>query len=116
MAKARGLKRFWQRVKQYRQNRTFQNNDRNFYQEIGGDETKTYQQPYLRDIEQFWNTETNMDDQHGKTIRRTRIISKTGNSYRFTRDNSKKYQIGKRLAIREYMDYGSRNSPSFTTD
>ena len=39
------LKRYRQRVKQYRQNRTFQNNERKFYQQVGGDDTKTYQQP-----------------------------------------------------------------------
>ena len=37
------LKRYRQRVKQYRQNRTFQNNERKFYQQLGGDDTKTYQ-------------------------------------------------------------------------
>ena len=37
------LKRCRQRVKQYRQNRTFQNNERKFYQQPGGDDTKTYQ-------------------------------------------------------------------------
>ena len=28
----------------------------------------------------------------------------------------KKYQTGKRSAMMEYMDSGSRNSPPFTTD
>ena len=28
----------------------------------------------------------------------------------------KKYQIGKRQAIMDYMDYDSRNSPLFMTD
>ena len=28
----------------------------------------------------------------------------------------KKYQTGKRQAMMEYMDSGSRNSPPFTTD
>ena len=39
------LKRNWQRVKQQRLNRTFQNNERKFGQQVGGDDTKTYQQP-----------------------------------------------------------------------
>ena len=36
------LKRYQQRVKQYRQNRIFQNNERKFYQQLGGSDTKTY--------------------------------------------------------------------------
>ena len=39
------LKRYRQRVNQYRQNRIFQNNERKFYQQVGGNDTKTYQQP-----------------------------------------------------------------------
>ena len=41
-------------VKQYRQNRTFQNNERKFHQQLGGHETKTYQQPDARETERFW--------------------------------------------------------------
>ena len=37
------LKRYQQRVKQYRKNRIFQNNERKFYQQLGWDDTKTYQ-------------------------------------------------------------------------
>ena len=37
LAKKGRLKRYRQRVKQYRQNRTFQNNERKFYQQLGGD-------------------------------------------------------------------------------
>ena len=47
------LKRYRQRVKQYRQNMTFQNNERKFYQQLGGDGTKTYQQPNTKEIEQL---------------------------------------------------------------
>ena len=35
------IKRYRQRVKQYRQNRTFQNNERKFYQQLGGGDMKT---------------------------------------------------------------------------
>ena len=38
----------------YRLNRTFQNNVRKFYQQLGEDDMKTYQQPYAKEIEQFW--------------------------------------------------------------
>ena len=40
-AKEGRLKRYRQRVKQYRQNRAFQNNVRKFYQQLGGDYNKT---------------------------------------------------------------------------
>ena len=42
------------RVKQYRQNRTFQNNQRKFYQQVGADDTKTYQQTDAKQTERFW--------------------------------------------------------------
>ena len=54
MAKEGRLKRYRQRVKQYRQNRTFQNNERKFYQQLGGSDTKTYQQPDIKETERFW--------------------------------------------------------------
>ena len=41
-------------VKQYRQNRIFQNNERKFYQQLAGDDTKTYQQPDAKETEPFW--------------------------------------------------------------
>ena len=54
LAKEGRLKRYRQRVKQYRQNRTFQNSERKFYQQLGGHDTKTYQQPDARETERFW--------------------------------------------------------------
>ena len=48
------LKRYRQRVKQFRQNRTFQNNERKFYQQLVGSDTKTYQQPDIKETERFW--------------------------------------------------------------
>ena len=48
------LKRYRQRVKQYKQNRTFQNNERKFYQQLGGHDTKTYQQRDPKETEHFW--------------------------------------------------------------
>ena len=54
LAKKRRLKGYRQRVKQYRQNRTFQNNQRKFYQQLGEDDTKTYQQSDAKETERFW--------------------------------------------------------------
>ena len=54
LAKEGRVKRYRQRVKQYRQNRTFQNNERKFYQQMGGSDTKTYQQPDIKETERFW--------------------------------------------------------------
>ena len=47
LAKEERLKRYLQRVKQYKQNRTFLNNKRKFY-------PKTYQQPDAKETEHFW--------------------------------------------------------------
>ena len=41
LAKEGRLKRYRQRVKQYRQNRTFQNNERKLHQQLGGDDIPT---------------------------------------------------------------------------
>ena len=49
LAKEGRLKRYRQKVKQNRQNRTFQNNERKFYQQVK-DDTKTYQQPDTNDF------------------------------------------------------------------
>ena len=54
LAKEERLKRYRQRVKQYRQSRTFQNNERKFCQQLGGSDTKTYQQPDAKETERFW--------------------------------------------------------------
>ena len=57
-----------------------------------------------------------MDKQYDKRIRRPRRRSESGNTHRFTQNNTKKYQTGKRQAMMEYMVSGSRRSPPFTTD
>ena len=54
LAKEGRLKRYRQRVKQYTQNRTFQNNERKFYQQMGGHGTKTCQQLDAKETERFW--------------------------------------------------------------
>ena len=48
------LKRYRQSIKQYRQNRSFQNNERKFYQQLGGDNIKIYQQPDAKETERFY--------------------------------------------------------------
>ena len=54
LAKEGRLNRYRQKVKQYRQNRTSQNKERKFYQQLGGSDTKTYQQPDAKETERFW--------------------------------------------------------------
>ena len=53
LAKEGRLKIYRQRVKQYRQNRTFQNNERKFYHQLGGDYNKTHQQPDAKETQRF---------------------------------------------------------------
>ena len=53
LAKEGRLNRYRQRVKQYSQNRTFQNIERKFYQQVGGDDMKINQQPDARKTERF---------------------------------------------------------------
>ena len=54
LAKEWRLKKYRQRVKQYKQNRTFQNNERKFYRQLEGHDTKTYQQPDAKETERIW--------------------------------------------------------------
>ena len=54
LAKERRLKRYQQRVKQYRQNWAFQKKQRKFYQQLEEDDTKTYQQPDAKETKRFW--------------------------------------------------------------
>ena len=42
LAKEGRLNRYRQRVKQYRQNRTFQSNEKKFYQQLGRDDNEIY--------------------------------------------------------------------------
>ena len=53
LAKEGRLKRYRQRVKQYRQNRTFQNNETKFYQQLEGYDNKTYQQPDAKETQRI---------------------------------------------------------------
>ena len=48
-----------------------------------------------------------MDKQHGKRIGRTRR-TENGNNIHFPENGTKKYQIRKRQAIKEYTDSGSK--------
>ena len=123
LAKERRLKRYRQRVKQYRQNRTFQNNERKFYQQLGGHDTKTYQQSDARETERFW-TKIWQPKKHNEKAEwindMTRKLEgleegpKAGIHIELLKKDTKK-DI-KRQPIMEYMDSGSRNSPPFTTD
>ena len=55
LAKEGRLKRYREMVKQYRQNRTSQNNERKFYQQVGGNGKETNQQPDATKAEKFWS-------------------------------------------------------------
>ena len=80
MAKEGRLERYRQRVKQYRRNRTFLNNERKFYPQLGGDDPKTYQQSDAKVTEGFWTkiwqpkniTKSRINKQYYKRIKRTR--------------------------------------------
>ena len=49
------LKSYRDRTKQYTQNKTFQNKERKFYQQVGGEWVKTYQQPDAKEARRFWS-------------------------------------------------------------
>ena len=57
-----------------------------------------------------------MDKLYDKRTRKTRRRSEKGNTYRSTQNYNRKYRIGKRQAMMEYMVSASRNSLPFTKD
>ena len=97
LAKEGRLKRYRQRVKQYRQNRTFQNNERKFYQQLGGSDTKTYQEPDAKETERFWakiwepkkQRKCWMDKQHYKRARQAWRRPQNRNTRRLIQNNTK---------------------------
>ena len=54
LAKEGSFKRYGQRGKQYRENRSFQTTKEKFYQQSGGSNAKTYQQPDAKETERSW--------------------------------------------------------------
>ena len=48
------LKRYRERTKQYKQNRTFQNNEKKFYEQINESKTNTSEPPNSTEAEKFW--------------------------------------------------------------
>ena len=49
------MKKYRDRIKQYRQNRTFQKNERKFYLGVGGECSRTCQQMDEKEAKQFWS-------------------------------------------------------------
>ena len=104
-----------------------------FYQQLGGDDTKTYQQPDAKETERFWTKiwQPKKKKKQKKQKQKKNHNEKTEWINNITRELEglekglkaeihfdllktilKKYQTGKRQA----MVSGSRNSPPFTTD
>ena len=119
------LKIFRQRVKQFGQNRTFQNKERKFYQELGGHDTKTYQQPDTKETERFW-TKIWQPKKHDEKVEcinnMTRKVEgleeapKVEILIKLLKNTQQRYQAGKHQDMIEYMYSGPENSPPFTTD
>ena len=122
LAKEGRLKGYQQKVKQYRQNRTFQNNERKFYQQLE-DDNKTYHQPDEKETQRFWTKrwlpKNNEKAELINHIKRERELEKTRKliyTLIYSKRHLKRYQTGKRMAMMKYMVSGSRSSPPFTTD
>ena len=54
LSKAGRLKRYRDKTKQYKQNRMFQTTKK-FYQQVGEEWAKSYQQPDGIEVRRFWN-------------------------------------------------------------
>ena len=120
LVKEARLKRYRNRIKQYRQYRTIQNNEKKILlASSGGDRTKTYQQLDDKETIQFWskiwqrrehNRKPEWISNIGKELKRTQRRTEGENTHRFTQSNiPQKYQIGKLQAMMAYMDLGSKH-------
>ena len=96
-AKERRLQKYRQRVKQYRQNRTFQNNERKLNQQLGEVNTKTYQQLDAKETERFWTEiwqpKIQRRGRMKKTTRQEKLKdSKKAQKQKYTSIYSKQYE------------------------
>ena len=64
-AKDGTLKRYRDKIKQYKQNRIFQSNEKKFYQQVSREYIKTNQQLDANETKQFWRKYGN-----GKTLQK----------------------------------------------
>ena len=126
LAKEGRLERYRQRVKQYRQNRTFQNNERKFHQQLGRNDNKIYKQLDAKETQRFWTKIPQPKKKHKEKaewinnmtseLKGLEEVSKAEIHTDLLKTTLKKYQTGKRQAMMEYIVSGSRNSTPFTTD
>ena len=92
---------------------TFQNNDRKFYKQLGGHDTKTYQQPEAKETERFWTKicqpkKHNQKGEWKNTMTRALEGLEEGAKgeihIELHTKTLKRYQTGKHQAMIEYMD------------
>ena len=124
-AQRKKIKEISTKSKTTQKNRTFQNNERKFYQQLGGSDTKTYQQLDIKETERFW-TKIWQPKKHNENAEWINNITRELEGLQegakmeihidLLKTTQKVYQTGKRQAIMEYMASGSRNSPPFTAD
>ena len=105
-AKEGRIKRYLDKTKQFTQNRTFQNNDRKFYQQAVGEWAKTYKQPNVKEA-RFWSKTWEWKDHNKKaewmnsmetelwTLEEGPLVNIHSDALKWT---LKKYQTGKPLA------------------
>ena len=101
------------RYRKYRQNKTFQNNEKKFYQQVVLDGTKTYQQPDARETKQFWSKiwqpredkKSRMDKQHRKRVKRLEEGPKVKIHIYLLKTLLEKCQIRKCQAMMAIMDF-----------
>ena len=124
LAKEGRLKRYRQSVKQYRQNRTFQNNERKFYQQLGGDDAKNTNNRMQKKPNDFgldmatkkYNGKAEWRNTMTKELEGLEVGLKVEIHIDLLKMTLKKYQTGKCQAMMECTVPGSRNSLLFTTD
>ena len=91
LAKERRLKRYGDRIEQYRQNRAFQNNNKKSYLQEGEECTKTYQHLDDKETKQFWRKirERREHNRKAESINMEKEFE-SKNTPRFTQSNSQK--------------------------
>ena len=107
-----------------KKNRTFQNSERKFYQQIGWQCIRTNQQLDAKEAKQSWSKICE-DKEYNRKVKWINNMKKElyglvegwdEHKHGITQQHLKKYQIGKHLFIMVYIVSGFKNSRPSTTD
>ena len=124
LAKSAKVKRYEQRIEQFRQNRIFDLDQKKIYRELNGNGIKSNGVPNAEEYTKFWGNiwgvrkEHNREAEWLKDLKRERVNERPQErvsiSLRKQGNNAERYQIGKPQGETKSKDIGSRTSAVYT--